>query len=400
MEKRLLHAQKLESLGILSGGIAHDFNNLLTVIIGNVQLAMLDCDRISPAGRSLTKALEAANRSANLACQMLAYSGKGAFDIRNVNLSSIVADNAHLLRSAIAKTVNMEIELDDNMADVKCDAGQMQQLIMNLIINASEALEGKSGTVKLCTGVRYCDEALLAQSLLIEKPRPQDMAFIRVSDDGCGMDAETINRIFDPFFTSKFTGRGLGMSVVHGIVKGHFGAITVQSEPGKGTTIAVYFPVYHERENGRPETLTQPSVNESQIDRGSESQKLSILVVDDEKQVRDLMVEILNMLGHKTFSAVDGKEAIEIFNNNPDIDIVALDLTMPEMDGVETFQQMIQVKPNVKVILCSGYSPEEIRSRFTKGCIPAAFLKKPYGLSALKSAIYQVIQGSNQRNQT
>jgi CheY-like chemotaxis protein len=190
------------------------------------------------------------------------------------------------------------------------------------------------------------------------------------------------------------------MSVVHGIVKGHFGAITVQSEPGKGTTIAVYFPVSHERENGRPETLTQPSVNESQIDRGSESQKLSILVVDDEKQVRDLMVEILNMLGHKTFSAVDGKEAIEIFNNNPDIDIVALDLTMPEMDGVETFQQMIQVKPNVKVILCSGYSPEEIRSRFTKGCIPAAFLKKPYGLSALKSAIYQVIQGSNQRNQT
>jgi len=264
MEKRLLHAQKLESLGVLSGGIAHDFNNLLTVIIGNLQLAMCDCDRISPAGRSLTKALEAANRSASLACQMLAYSGKGAFDVKDVNLSAIVADNAQMLRSAIAKTVNMEIELDDNMADVRCDAGQMQQLIMNLIINASEALEGKSGTVKLCTGVIYCDEALLAQSLLIEKPVPQDMAYIRVTDDGCGMSAETINRIFDPFFTSKFTGRGLGMSVVHGIVKGHGGAITVQSKLGKGTTIAVYFPVSHETGNGLQETLTQPSVNGSQ----------------------------------------------------------------------------------------------------------------------------------------
>jgi PAS domain S-box-containing protein len=400
MEKRLLHAQKLESLGVLSGGIAHDFNNLLTVIIGNLQLAMCDCDRISPAGRSLTKALEAANRSASLACQMLAYSGKGAFDVKDVNLSAIVADNAQMLRSAIAKTVNMEIELDDNMADVRCDAGQMQQLIMNLIINASEALEGKSGTVKLCTGVRYCDEALLAQSLLIEKPVPQDMAYIRVTDDGCGMSAETINRIFDPFFTSKFTGRGLGMSVVHGIVKGHGGAITVQSKLGKGTTIAVYFPVSHETGNGRQETLTQPSVNGSQTDRVSESKKLSFLVVDDEQQVRELMVEILNLLGHKTFSAVDGKEAMEIFNNNPDIDIVALDLTMPEMDGVETFQRMIQIKPDVKVILCSGYSPEEIKVRFTKGCIPAAFLKKPYGLSALKSAICQVIQSPNQRNQT
>ena len=400
MEKRLLHAQKLESLGVLSGGIAHDFNNLLTVIIGNLQLAMCDCDRISPAGRSLTKALEAANRSASLACQMLAYSGKGAFDVKDVNLSAIVADNAQMLRSAIAKTVNMEIELDDNMADVRCDAGQMQQLIMNLIINASEALEGKSGTVKLCTGVRYCDEALLAQSLLIEKPLPQNMAYIKVTDDGCGMSAETINRIFDPFFTSKFTGRGLGMSVAHGIVKGHGGAITVQSEPGKGTTIAVYFPVSHETGNGRQETLTQPSVNGSQTDRVSESKKLSFLVVDDEQQVRELMVEILNLLGHKTFSAVDGKEAVEIFNNNPDIDIVALDLTMPEMDGVETFQRMIQIKPDVKVILCSGYSPEEIKVRFTKGCIPATFLKKPYGLSALKSAICQVMQSSNQRNQT
>lgn len=400
MEKRLLHAQKLESLGVLSGGIAHDFNNLLTVIIGNLQLAMCDCDRISPAGRSLTKALEAANRSASLACQMLAYSGKGAFDVKDVNLSAIVADNAQMLRSAIAKTVNMEIELDDNMADVRCDAGQMQQLIMNLIINASEALEGKSGTVKLCTGVRYCDEALLAQSLLIEKPVPQDMAYIRVTDDGCGMSVETINRIFDPFFTSKFTGRGLGMSVVHGIVKGHGGAITVQSKLGKGTTIAVYFPVSHETGNGRQETLTQPSVNGSQTDRVSESKKLSFLVVDDEQQVRELMVEILNLLGHKTFSAVDGKEAMEIFNNNPDIDIVALDLTMPEMDGVETFQRMIQIKPDVKVILCSGYSPEEIKVRFTKGCIPAAFLKKPYGLSAFESAICQVIQGPNQRNQT
>ena len=400
MEKRLLHAQKLESLGVLSGGIAHDFNNLLTVIIGNLQLAMCDCDRISPAGRSLTKALEAANRSASLACQMLAYSGKGAFDVKDVNLSAIVADNAQMLRSAIAKTVNMEIELDDNMADVRCDAGQMQQLIMNLIINASEALEGKSGTVKLCTGVIYCDEALLAQSLLIEKPVPQDMAYIRVTDDGCGMSVETINRIFDPFFTSKFTGRGLGMSVVHGIVKGHGGAITVQSKLGKGTTIAVYFPVSHETGNGRQETLTQPSVNGSQTDRVSESKKLSFLVVDDEQQVRELMVEILNLLGHKTFSAVDGKEAMEIFNNNPDIDIVALDLTMPEMDGVETFQRMIQIKPDVKVILCSGYSPEEIKVRFTKGCIPATFLKKPYGLSALESAICQVIQGPNQRNQT
>ncbi len=388
LQKQLMHAQKLESLGILSGGIAHDFNNLLTVIIGNLQLALREIDTISPASRHVEKALAAADRSAGLAHQMLAYSGKGVMDIKDVNLSEIVAENVQMLRTAISRTVNIEIDLDDHMFPVRCDPGQIQQLIMNLMINASESFNGKPGVIRLSTGMQYCDETILAGSLLSEKPESQTMAYVRVEDNGCGMDSETVQRIFDPFFTTKFTGRGLGMSVAHGIVKGHHGAITIKSQPGVGTVITVYFPVQASSRGVLEETAKPLEVRAGKVDEKHGSRELTLLIVDDEEDVLELESRYLEILGYENvIKAANGKQALDIFRANPNIDVVTLDLTMPEMDGVETFYSMIEIRPNIKVILCSGYSMEDIADRFKSSVKPSAFMKKPYSVSAFEAIL-------------
>lgn len=391
LQKQLMHAQKLESLGILSGGIAHDFNNLLTVIIGNLQLGLREIDTDCRASRHVDKALKAANRSAGLAHQMLAYSGRGAMDVKDVNLSEIVAENVQMLRTVIARTVSVEIDLDDDMSWVRCDPGQIQQLIMNLMINASESFNGKPGKVRLSTGMRYCDEAIFALSMLPERPASQTMAYLRVEDNGCGMDSETLQRIFDPFFTTKFTGRGLGMSVVHGIVKGHHGAITIESQSGEGTVITVYFPVQASRRGVREETALHLEVTVTGVDEKPGTKELSFLIVDDEEDVLELVSRYLEILGYQeVIRATNGKQALDIFRANPDIDVVTLDLTMPEMDGVETFYRMIDIKPDIKVILCSGYSMEDVADRFKNGVRPSAFMKKPYSVNALKSILKEL----------
>ncbi len=391
LQKQLMHTQKLESLGILSGGIAHDFNNLLTVIIGNLQLGLREIDTDCRASRHVEKALKAANRSAGLAHQMLAYSGKGAMDVKDVNISEIVAENVQMLRTVIARTVSVEIDLDDDMSLVTCDPSQIQQLIMNLMINASESFSGKPGKIRLSTGMQYCDETILAGSMLSEKPEPQTMAYIRVGDNGCGMDSETLQRIFDPFFTTKFTGRGLGMSVAHGIVKGHHGAITIESEPGEGTVITVFFPVQDSPRGVREQKTPHLEAPLSGVDEEPVSKKISFLIVDDEEDVLELESRYLEILGYQNvIKATNGKQALDIFRANPNIDVVTLDLTMPEMDGVETFYRMIDIKPDIKVILCSGYSMEDIADRFKSGVEPSAFMKKPYSVTALKSILKEL----------
>ncbi len=239
MERRLLHAQKLESLGVLAGGIAHDFNNLLTAILGNLELAMMDISEVSPARDSLLDARTATRRAADLTRQMLAYSGRGRFQIRSLNLSELVGEMAQLLKVSIGKTATLHLHLAPDLPRIQADVAQIQQVVMNLITNASEALGERVGSITVTTAVQDCTEADLAASRLAERVAPGRYVALVVTDTGCGMDESVQQRLFEPFFTTKFTGRGLGMSAVLGVVRGHRGAICVESAPGAGTTIRV-----------------------------------------------------------------------------------------------------------------------------------------------------------------
>ena len=387
LERQLLHSQKLESLGLLSGGIAHDFNNLLTVVIGNLQMALYDAPSGSDLRMSVENSIKAARKCGELSRQMLAYSGKGLFQITNVNMKELVEQNAQIFRTAIPKTINLVMDLDDHTPSVKADAGQIQQIIMNLITNASEALTGKNGTIRVVTGARYCDSELLSKSIFPKKPEPQDMVFIQVTDDGCGMDSTTIDRIFDPFFTTKFTGRGLGMSVIHGIVRGHDGAITVDSNLGSGTTITIYLPVSDDILES-DESLKTPTTSKMMEKVCLQKESNSILVVDDEVEVNQLMIRILNKHGLNAIPAYNGKQALEIFEQTPEsFCLVIVDLTMPEMDGVETFKRLKQIRPDINIILCSGYDEFEISPRFDKDLRPQAFLKKPFDYNTVRDLI-------------
>ena len=242
MERRLFHAQKLESLGVLAGGIAHDFNNLLMAMLGNLELALRELSPVSPARSRLEAASGAARRAAELTRQMLAYSGRGKFSIGLLSLNELVEENLHLLRTSIPETTALNLHLDRALPAVEADAGQVQQVVVNLITNASEAIGSEPGVITLSTGVRDFGVSDLGQNRLDEAPPAGRYAYLEVADTGCGMDEQTQKRMFDPFFTTKFTGRGLGMAAVLGIMRGHRGAILLDSAQGKGAVVRVLFP--------------------------------------------------------------------------------------------------------------------------------------------------------------
>jgi PAS domain S-box-containing protein len=387
MERKFLQSQKLESLGVLAGGIAHDFNNLLAVIIGNIELAQESDFSSSDRNLFLKTALSASMKSAGLVRQMLDYSGKGAFEFSELNLSELVENNIDMFRMTVPKNINLKVDRSSDNIFVKADVSQIQQVIMNLLINASEAIDGNNGAIEITTGAKYCNESILSENLLPEKPQPQDMAFILVRDDGVGMDAETVERIFDPFFSTKFVGRGLGMSVVHGVVRGHHGAVTVDSRPGAGTTVTVYLPLLHRTGSIDKSPTNDETDNISTREKASEARKFSVLVVDDEQIVLELVLTQLQHLGCKTFSAMDGKQAIDVFMKNPLINLVILDLVMPEMGGVEAFHRLMELNPELKIVMCSGYKEEHFKDEFKTGLQPIAFLDKPYRFSTLKTII-------------
>lgn len=259
LERRLLDAQKIESLGLMAGGIAHDFNNLLSVILGNLELALLRLPQAASARSRVDQALQASCRASHLIHQMLAYSGKGRFLIARMDLNELVRENADLFRAVVAKATTLSLHLTVEPSIIEADSGQVRQVIMNLITNASEATEEVPGTVTLTTGVKVCDEAYLRRSCLDEKPPGGRFVYVEVADTGCGMDEQAQQRLFDPFFTTKFIGRGLGMSAVLGIVKGHKGAIIVESAAGLGTTIRVLFRACRE-ESGTADKVPQESL--------------------------------------------------------------------------------------------------------------------------------------------
>ncbi len=380
---RLEHTQRLESLGVLAGGIAHDFNNLLTAILGNAGLARRHTPDDSPIAANLQHIEEASERAADLCKQMLAYSGKGKFVVTPINLSELITDITKLLSVSISKNVSLRTDLDPALPAIVADKAQMQQVIMNLIINASEAIGEGSGNIVIHTGVMDVDNPYLQTTHIDDPLPPGSYVFIEISDDGCGMDKQTQKKLFDPFFTTKFTGRGLGMSAILGIVRGHNGAIKVYSEPGKGTTFKVLFPVAKDVEV--QEVYATPDTHQAWVGHGL------ILVVDDEKSLRETASLMLENIGFQVITACDGVEAVEIFSrSHSEIDVVLLDMTMPKMDGKTAFREMRRIDPDVRVILSSGYNEQDATSHFAgKGL--AGFIQKPYHLATLRQQFQKIL---------
>jgi PAS domain S-box-containing protein len=383
LEQQMQQVQKLESLGVLAGGIAHDFNNILMAIIGNADLALMRINKESPAVENLQRIEQAAARAADLAKQMLAYSGKGKFVVENLNLNILLEEMLHMLEVSISKKAVLRLNQHQSLPSVEADGTQMRQIVMNLVINASEAIGDRSGVIAITTGCMDCDQSYLKNVWLEENLTTGLYVYLEIADTGCGMDKETQAKLFDPFFTTKFTGRGLGMSAVLGIVRGHKGAIKVYSELNRGTTFKILLPA-----SDRPADLFNGnSYHDNWKGCGT------VLLVDDEETVRGIGKEMLHELGFTTITANDGREAVEVFKNTPAITFVILDLTMPHMDGEQCFRELKQMNPDVKVIMSSGYNQQEVTQKFVgKGL--AGFIQKPYKLSVLREAIKTI--GSRQ----
>ena len=385
LEAQIQHAQKLESLGVLAGGIAHDFNNLLVAILGNADLALTEMSQLSPARKSVEEIKKASIRAADLTNQMLAYSGKGKFIVKDIDINNLVEEMMHLLEVSISKKIVPRYDFAENLPTVKADAAQIRQVVMNLITNASEAIGSASGVITIATGVIEADRAYLSETYLDEDLAEGYYAYLEVSDTGCGMNELTRKKVFEPFFTTKFTGRGLGLAAVLGIVRGHGGAIKFYTEPSKGTTFKMLLPC------GEHE-------NVSYVTEDREPQEISwqghgtILVVDDEESVRNIAKMMLEKAGLKVLTAADGGQCMKIFRQHSDeISAILLDMTMPHMDGRETYRELRKIRPDIKVILCSGYNEQDATSRFSgKGL--AGFIQKPFRIQTLIQKIRQAME--------
>jgi two-component system CheB/CheR fusion protein len=382
LEGRVLHSQKLESLGVLAGGIAHDFNNLLTGVLGSAGLALELLPENEPV-RQLIKHIErAGQRAADLTRQMLAYSGKGRFEVTAVNLPELVQDIAELIRASVSKKVALEFDFPEDPPFIEADATQLRQVVMNLIMNAAEATGDTGESVTLRIGDIDADSALLAKVQHAGDLPTGLYVYLEVADTGCGMNAETQAKMFDPFFTTKFTGRGLGLAAVQGIVRGHRGAIQVRSAPGQGTCFRVLFPA-----------SKQPPVHRAAKEPTSAKpcRTGTVLVVDDEELVRTAAQQILEHGGFTVLTADGGHAAIRVFNEHcARIDAVLLDLTMPDLNGEKVYQEMLKTRPDVPVVVLSGYSEEHVAERFA-GIGPVEFLAKPHKAADLIAKVGGVI---------
>jgi two-component system, cell cycle sensor histidine kinase and response regulator CckA len=387
LERQLLHAQKLESLGVLAGGVAHDFNNLLTAILGQASLARRNIrpDVDVKGGPEfvhdrIREIEELALRAAELTRQLLAYSGKGHFVVEPTDLGTIVSEMAGMLRVVLSKKAELELDVEPCLPAVLADRAQLSQVLMNLLTNASDSLGESSGHITV--RVRAMKIASDDSSAYAGLP-PGHYVRLEVGDDGCGMAAEVKAKLFDPFFSTKLQGRGLGMSAVLGIVRGHNGAISVDSEPGRGTTFTLVFPASdQEAQSGR-------AFSADPAWRGHGT----VLVVDDEASVLHTASMILGALGFDTLSAEDGAQALRLFDQNADrIRLVLLDLTMPVLGGREVLTELRKRAPALPIVLSSGYSAAFALPDM-KSDGHTTFLQKPYGTPELQRVMQAALGG-------
>jgi len=382
MQKQIEHTQRLESLGVLAGGIAHDFNNILTSIMGNAAMAERKLKDSSTEGvEYLSKIIRSSEKAALLCKQMLAYSGKGHFIVKAINLSNMVESVTSLLGASIHRTIELKYQLSNQLPSIEADEAQLQQVIMNLVINASDAIGESSGTITIVSGLMHAERAYLAQTALQSGIELQagDYVYLEVSDTGCGMTKKVQKRLFEPFFTTKFTGRGLGMSAVQGIVCGHQGAMFLYSEPGKGTTFKILFPVSDK---------TADDISPVSEQHGNTWQAGgTVLIVDDEEMIREVASVMLEDMGFEVLNAVDGCDGVDVYRQHQDkIVAVLLDMTMPRLDGEGCFRELKTIDSNVKVILSSGYNEQDIANRFTgEGLV--GFVQKPYNPEELEKSL-------------
>jgi signal transduction histidine kinase/CheY-like chemotaxis protein len=377
-ERSLLQTQKLESLGVLAGGIAHDFNNLLTVVLGNASLARLDVPEHGPADGAIHQIELAAIRAADLCRQMLAYAGKGRVVAEMLDLTRVIEETTDLLKVSISKNCVLDFVWARDLPPVKGDPTQLNQIAVNLIMNASDACGEKEGRISVRTGLVQADRAYLASTYLAPTLEPGPYVYLEVSDNGSGMNESVVSRIFEPFFTTKFSGHGLGLSAVLGIARSHNGAIKVDSTPGRGTTIRLLLPaatgVVSPFSDGPPPPLAW---------RGTGR----VLVVDDENAVRETAAHILERSGFTTVRAIHGQEAVDIFQREPlSFSAVLLDLTMPVMNGEEAFRRIRELNASIPVVMMSGYNRTDSAARFAVEDI-AGFVQKPFRAENLVEAL-------------
>ena len=382
LKTQLEHAQRLESLGVLAGGIAHDFNNLLAAISGNAELAMGKADPDSPLHSYIENIVGTCDHAAELCKQMLAYAGKGSYELEVLNLNEMVKSMGKLIRASVGSNISLKMKLDSQLPGIEGDMAQIQQLVLNFIVNSADAIGKESGEIKVSTGYKHIDRKVLDRMYNGSELAEGEFVAIEIRDNGCGIDPEMQTKIFDPFFTTKETGSGLGLSAVLGIVCGHKGAIQLFSEPGKGTAFRVYLPATNQAV--KEKMVTTMEVEAWQGDG-------RVLVVDDDLRVRSVACSFIEMLNFEVITADDGKEGLEQFGkHHHDLVAVLLDMTMPVLGGVEAMAGMRQINPNVPIILVSGYSEVEAGT-LVSGDRPEAFLQKPFKAKELKTALYEVM---------
>jgi CheY-like chemotaxis protein len=370
----------------MAGGITHDFNNLLTPILGDAELALLDLPSDSPIRPRIEQIRRAGQRAAALTKQLLAYSGQGPVLVEPLSISRLVEEMGQLLEGAVSGKAALIYDLADDLPSVEADIAQLSQVVMNLITNATEAVREGAGRITLRTGIVEAEKVDRQYVVGDFEPTAGSYVFFEVVDDGCGMDVETRSKIFDPFFTTKFTGRGLGLAAVLGIVRSHGGFIEIDSEVGRGTRFCVLFPAA-ERAPVAAATWTTPIEDW----RGSGT----VLVVDDDEGVRELLDVTLRRAGLSVLLARDGREGVDLFRRHADeIRAVVLDRTMPDIGGEDAFDEIRRIRPDARIMLISGYSEERAAWHFIDKGLDA-FLHKPFEPRALLERIRRIMDGSH-----
>jgi two-component system cell cycle sensor histidine kinase/response regulator CckA len=379
LERNLLEAQKLESLGVLAGGVAHDFNNILTSILGNASLAGLDLREDHPARRPVGQIERAAHRAADLCAQLLAYAGRASFVTAPLNLSELVRETTELIEVSVGKRGRLELLLEPDLPALVGDPTQLRQVVMNLVLNAADALDGRTeGHVIIRTFSREMNDTAFRSAVRSPALRAGRYVGLEVADNGSGMAPEVLVRIFEPFFTTKFSGRGLGLAAVLGIVQRHEGALFVDSQPGRGTSFRLFFP----------SSTAQPVASGTTLGTNARPLRGTVLVVDDEEQVRAVTQHALTTFGVDVLVAPDGASALELIRTRAadSINLVLLDLTMPGLPGDETLRRLRQIRPNLCTIIMSGYSEGETMQRCAELGV-AGYLPKPFDVSVLKQKL-------------
>lgn len=381
---RMKQLEKAESLGMLASGVAHDFNNLLTAVLGSVSLAITFHETDDEEKKILKSIEEAATRATELSNLLLAYAGRGSIEMKTVDFGSLVAETLDFMDPIIPKHIVRRRILMPGLPCIEGDATQIRQVIRNLVANAAEAIGGKPGTITVSTRMRYCDTTVLTQAALAKELSPGFHVIMEVSDTGCGMSREVQEKVFDPFFTTKATGKGIGLAIVMTVVRRHKGAIKIYSEPGKGSVFKVLIPA-SARSAAAVAKEEAPA-----LWRGSGT----VLVVDDEDLICRISSKMIGRLGFKVLSATSGQQALDLFENNRDEVVAALiDEAMPQMSGSEVLARMLEIKPGVRAILCSGYPESDVMNR-SAGKGFAGFLQKPFTVRLIAERLKAVLEAS------